>query len=281
MHGQGTLYFSNGSVYKGSWEMGGMTGNGVLKFSCGDVYEGQLRCSAFTRGKYIYADGTVEEGDFIEYIYAGVVLLPVNDEASSVYVGKVISSNGELKEVTISGSEYRIGDKLYVIVESVMAVMRVAATGSDRSTCIMIGQTAKYSDKVIKGMPVYKLMGSIKTGNGEFLFPNGSRYTGEYRGNLMHGKGTFYWANGTYYTGEFKNGMRHGTGKLHNFDNTIYEGEWRNGKNTGKGKYYWPNGQWYEGGFKNGFMHGRGIMYDNDGTIIAKGQWKDQDFIGE
>lgn len=86
-------------------------------------------------------------------------------------------------------------------------------------------------------------------GYGTVSFPEGGKYTGEFRGNTFHGKG-IYESAGTVYTGDFRYGQFDGEGKM-----TFY------------------NGSFYEGGFSKGFMNGEGRMHLSDGREI-EGIWK-------
>ena len=103
------------------------------------------------------------------------------------------------------------------------------------STCRMIGGTRFLVFQVSKDLPVYRILPGIKRGGNTFLFPNGNKYIGEYKGNLMIGNGEFTWTNGYKYTGEFKNGMFHGKGILVKSDGTVLqEGRWENDMFMGK-----------------------------------------------
>ena len=63
-HGNGTLKYSNGTIYKGEWRNDKEHGQG--KLSCyGDVYEGNwLEGKRTSYGKLTYSNGTVYEGEF-------------------------------------------------------------------------------------------------------------------------------------------------------------------------------------------------------------------------
>lgn len=45
----------------------------------------------------------------------------------------------------------------------------------------------------------------------------------------MHGKGEYVFPNGNSYKGEFKNDKRDGYG-IYKWQNMYYEGDWENGK---------------------------------------------------
>ena len=40
-------------------------------------------------------------------------------------------------------------------------------------------------------------------GEGEYIFPDGRKYNGEWMNNKMHGEGEFIWPNGKKYNGNF------------------------------------------------------------------------------
>ena len=40
-----------------------------------------------------------------------------------------------------------------------------------------------------------------KSGEGIFIFPDGSKYIGEYENDKTHGEGTFTFSNGSVYSG--------------------------------------------------------------------------------
>jgi hypothetical protein len=63
--GQGTLRFSEGTVYEGQWKAGKQDGVGTLRRASGEVYEGEYRLGQRTgKGKLRYADGASYEGEW-------------------------------------------------------------------------------------------------------------------------------------------------------------------------------------------------------------------------
>ena len=96
----------------------------------------------------------------------------------------------------------------------------------------------------------------------------------------MHGEGEYKWPDGDVYTGEFRRGLRHGQGKFVTNYGLTYEGTWfeklRSGQAiiTFKGKSDGPNDKWrYEGLVNNCQPHGPGELTLNDGTKY-QGMWR-------
>ncbi|CAL1536373.1 unnamed protein product [Lymnaea stagnalis] len=94
---------------------------------------------------------------------------------------------------------------------------------------------------------------------GTFVWPNGSKYEGEYCNNARHGKGRQTWSDGSFYNGEFENDLRHGVGSISWSNGENYEGEFFKDRRHGKGTYKWPNGSVFQGTFymdkKEGYGH--------------------------
>ena len=49
-------------------------------------------------------------------------------------------------------------------------------------------------------------------GLGAMVYPDGSRYRGQWAYNQRHGRGTYFYKNGDKYSGQWKEGKRHGNG---------------------------------------------------------------------
>jgi hypothetical protein len=280
-HGQGTYYYSSdGSRFTGQWVNHNRVGKGTLWFANGDIYEGEFKRNVpCGTGIYTYADGTVENGEFLQYMFVGVIKLPGFKDSDRVEVSRVTEVKAAQGEVVITGSELNMGDRLFVEVDGIMAVLEVISPMMTVARCKMIGQTKAFIFKVKKGQPVYRLMAGIQKGSNEFLFPNGNRYVGQYKGNLMHGEGEFYWTNGNVYRGEFKNGVRHGKGVINFYYNCTYDGDWKFGKFEGRGKYTWADGSNYDGDWKDGWKNGKGTYTWADGGKYI-GDWADDLMAG-
>ncbi|PGT89016.1 hypothetical protein COD11_04900 [Bacillus sp. AFS040349] len=85
-----------------------------------------------------------------------------------------------------------------------------------------------------------------------YEWPDGSKYTGEFKNGQPHGKGTLEWVNGDTYIGEFLNGQLTGRGKLVFANGAIYEGNLLDGKPHGEGTMRYADGSTYSGMWVNG-----------------------------
>ena len=47
---------------------------------------------------------------------------------------------------------------------------------------------------------------------GEYIWPDGRKYKGEWKDNRIHGWGVFTWSDGRKYTGNYVNDKKHGFG---------------------------------------------------------------------
>lgn len=106
---------------------------------------------------------------------------------------------------------------------------------------------------------------------GDFVFPDGSEYSGQYLKKAdnvcFHGDGQFNSGpevfQGTFENGGYKKGM------YKSCNGSVYTGNFYNGLFHGPGEYTWPDGRVYRGMWKDGQMHGRG-QYENFSFGIDK-----------
>ena len=66
-------------------------------------------------------------------------------------------------------------------------------------------------------------------GYGEYTWPDGRKYEGNYKYNKKHGQGTYTYSDGSKYKGEWLNGMQHGKGAIISTEFTK-NGIWSAGK---------------------------------------------------
>jgi len=118
----------------------------------------------------------------------------------------------------------------------------------------------------------------------EWVAENGSFFLGLIKNGLLNGKGAAVFPDGTKYVGDFRSGRRHGYGvyimdDVPGFAGQISIGTWQNGGRVGNTLYSWPNGAYFYGFTQGGairsdlkisdFVEWKGAFYD-----LAKPQRK-------
>jgi hypothetical protein len=98
---------------------------------------------------------------------------------------------------------------------------------------------------------------------GDAEYPNGSKYSGQWRKGRWHGDGTLsHTAIGTLYEGQFVDGKKHGHGEQTFQSGQAYKGQWQCGTWHGRGaitgSHYSPFQ--YRGCFQNGRIDGSGML---------------------
>ena len=82
---------------------------------------------------------------------------------------------------------------------------------------------------------------------GEYIFKNGAKYIGQWKGDMRHGHGEQTWADGARYEGEWRFNKAHGKGTFWHITGDKYEGQWKDDKAHGYGVYTHSNGAKYQG----------------------------------
>jgi hypothetical protein len=147
------------------------------------------------------------------------------------------------------------------------------------------------------------ISGTCTNGKGTYAYPNGSRYSGDFRASLpygkgsllsrdgsiyhgdyvkglKHGKGKMTYTNGDTYFGEFKNDIIAGQGKMNYRNKDSYYGSWHDGQSHGHGAYVFADGEQYIGEFVAGQFNGNGKLIRTDGSSY-EGQWVQNKKHGE
>lgn len=106
--------------------------------------------------------------------------------------------------------------------------------------------------------------------SGEFVFPNGDKYKGEYRideeGTIERdGFGTHTTTSGINYNGMWARDKMNGSGRLEHPSGASYDGEFFDNQFNGLGTYAWPNGCVFKGSFNNNKLLGEGAFTDTSG----------------
>ena len=91
---------------------------------------------------------------------------------------------------------------------------------------------------------------------GEYTYPDGAKYVGEFNADKFNGQGTLIHVGGAKYAGQFKDGSY-----------------------NGQGSFTWGNGEKYVGEFRDGEYNGRGVEYLKDGMVSRSGVWENGKFV--
>lgn len=240
------------SEYKGYFVNGVKEGLGVeVDLRSGRWREGEWKGNEMCgHGKFFYPAQTVNDSTGVRYegnwengLFHGLGVLW--DEDGSVYRGgfKYGERHGsQCDELYVDGSHYcgnfarngREGQGKMIFKANVDGDMTNSYVGSWR--------------------------GGRFHGHGVRLFPDGTRYEGEYADGKPHGIGRMVYAKSKHviqFDGRWEAGQcRDGTESYS--DGTEYSGEMLDGLRDGRGQMVWGSGDIYEGDWRRGFMHGQG-----------------------
>lgn len=115
----------------------------------------------------------------------------------------------------------------------------------------------------------------LKHGKGRFIYPDGDVYDGEWQDGKAHGHGT-YTSKQSKYVGDWQSDLKHGQAVEEGDDTSKYTGTYSHGQKHGKGRFEWPDGSVYDGEFRNNNVEGEGTFTWKDGRQY-KGQWVDSE----
>jgi len=182
------------------------TGSGKALYPTGDTYEGTF-VEGYRRGKGVYVHS--KNGDRYEGHY---------EENKKHGFGKMTysSTTGEEEEETDEPKAFRGGTYLGCYTAGLRGAQTVQSDGSSDGTFtyangdIYVGQWCQ-GKKHGQGTYSYakdgtKLVGEWEKGkitNGQWIFPNGSYYTGKFRYSKPWGRGAWVFKNGNQLTGEY------------------------------------------------------------------------------
>ena len=143
---------------------------------------------------------------------------------------------------------------------------------------VLPSQTAPGADRIAAISPEQRTMlppapAAPRVLSGDIMFPNGAKYTGEYKENkdklqVLHGQGEFVSAEFRY-IGEFRENKKQGKGTyIWASNGNRYEGDFVDDEPSGRGKFVFGSGDQYEGDYSKGAFNGKGVFVAKNGDRI-------------
>ncbi|KAL1222847.1 Phosphatidylinositol 4-phosphate 5-kinase 7 [Cardamine amara subsp. amara] len=185
------------------------------EFPNGDFYSGEVKgLLPNGKGKYVWSDGTIYEGDW--------------DRGKISGKGKLMWSTGAIYEGDFSGG--------YLHGFGTMT----SPDGSVYSGAWRMNVRHGLGRKEYCNSDLYdgSWKEGLQDGRGSYSWTNGNRYIGNWKKGQMCGRGVMRWASGDLFDGFWLNGFRHGSGAYKFDDGCLYFGTWSRGLKDGKGVFY-------------------------------------------
>ena len=266
-------FLPDGGEYDGGLAKDELSGRGKIVWPDGSIYEGDFKQGLFHgQGRY-QTQETVYQGDFVNGIAVGQGVITFVDGAR--YEGEtdfgMANGQGSLVE---SDQEY-IGQFKNNAFDGQGKLIK--ANGDIYQGDFVAGLfhgSGLYTTadgKVYQGEFVDgELSGAGHYRDGELS------YTGEFKAWLYHGEGHYKDAT-SHYRGSFVEGHFHGVGTFQDDKGTRYQGDFKEGLYHGQGHWVYDGGHTYQGEFEYGLQHGQGeLTYAKplDGRASVKGVWQ-------
>ncbi len=245
-HGKGKMNYSDGSIYEGPFNYGKKHGaEGSITYVNGDKYVGQWANDyPYGKGKYFFKTKERFEGNFVNGEFDGQGTMRYADGAyytgawkksKKHGTGTLVGTDGEQKSGT--WSQGKLVDK-----------PAGSPTRNETSTASNAGKpsankpptsrpTAAKPANTVKPNPSKPDVSGLRncgksycrSGQGYYDYPDGSRWTGEFKEGYPSGRGVCYYANGDRYEGEWANNAPYGEGVMYFATGRVYGAVWVNG----------------------------------------------------
>lgn len=250
-HGQGEVTI-RGTVYRGDFHLGKRKGAGRYASATAN-YDGAY-CDGFRHGfgtlKQEDAAGRVHryDGELVRSLRHGEGALHSEDcEYSGSWLRNVRHGYGK-QTWRHTGNEYAgqwADDAMHGHGRLETRAMRYTGhfiSGEQEGQGLQVWKN--------EGLDQYEgeFLASRPHGRGTFTFPlKGESYVGGVAYGLMSGEGEYRYADGSRYSGQWRSGRQNGKGELSYADNTVYRGEFVDDTFHGEGLFAEADGSVYTG----------------------------------
>ena len=237
-------------------------------------YEGQIKNGKkHGKGKMIYPDFSIYEGDWVNDMKQGVGRLETADTIfiyKGQFLNDVFNGDGIYKygETTYEGKflngVFHGKGKITYPDGKIYQGDWKDGKANGRGTATAVNGDIYVGD----------WKDSKKHGKGKETSPDGSIYEGDWKKGYKDGKGVFKW-DGSIYQGDFRADKFNGKGKA-TYDGKTYEGDWVDDKKHGKGKLILNDYQTYEGDWVDDKKHGKGKYINTHIDQTYEGDWVEE-----
>jgi hypothetical protein len=249
-HGVGTLVFKNKDIYKGDFIDGRREGRGEMKFNTGQIYNGQfVKGRMQGQGKMNYPNGDIYQGSFVDDLPHGTGIYTF--ASGAVYKGEIIGGKFEGSgRMSYGDGAFYEGEWSKNEKEGMGTY--VDAAGRKQSGEWLNGKLAGQATSTASTKPAQSATTTVPassgstqngsgkklidcnandclTGQGFFLYQDGSRWEGSFKAGYPNGKGILYYADGSRYEGYFADHAPHGEGIMYYENGRVFGAEWNYG----------------------------------------------------
>lgn len=272
-NGKGKLIYKGNYDYEGDWVNDYFDGKGTIEWIEGSEYKGNKYIGDFKngqrngKGKFIYANGKIEEGEFKNDLFKDPMDEPWACVSGNCYKG-------------FGTKNYEYGSK-------------ASYTGQFKNGEYNGEGTLRDFDNIYKG----QFKDGSKNGFGTYTRKDGATFTGKWENDYFI-EGTFNDGKGTSFTGQleknniqFTSSISSISGKIKDyfysfieytgegaetsaeFMGKITKGQWEKGKLIGKGVEIYPNGYYMEAMFKD-YSYSDEKYFNNQNIQITSKEFK-------
>ncbi|MEZ4908374.1 MAG: caspase family protein [Saprospiraceae bacterium] len=237
LNGNGVFYYTNGNIYTGEWKNNIREGKGKLDMPTGDEYYGDFRANKFWgTGTYRFSNKEEYSGEWYndKAIGKGTYSFPNGESYIGSFDNGKFSGYGKYNYVDNSYYEGYWKDNKRVGQGKLIDKYGNNKSGTwDNDKLIkediLLNEVSL--DKEIDNLDFNRncIEEYCKSGVGNYIFRDGSKWEGEFKDGRPFGKGTCYYADKRRYEGEWKRNVPEGYGIMYMPDGNIFGGKWKNG----------------------------------------------------
>ena len=235
------IKYNNGDTYEGECSVttGARHGEGLYTYASGETFEGMYADDNRVQGKMTYLDGSTYQGEWLTIIIDSK--------------GEGVTEFHYEKEGRCDSPECYSD---YAGVEAGAETISPKGRGAKRGWNLLSLPSSGNKKKKKQQQQQQRQEGIryvMRDGTGEYVYPSGDKYSGQWKRNKKDGSGYFFQKE---------------TG-------ACYSGQWRDGEINGHGRWTLADGSAFEGNFVQGIPVGEGAYIPSDGGCMLMGTYSD------